>query len=101
MATFSVQTPALAAAALRISGTASTAETATTAADSLANYAGAFEGEPIGAAWLQMSDRASTAVAHLVTILDSLSRNVAAASAGYLVTDQGVVPFKDLFGTKA
>jgi hypothetical protein len=33
--------------------------------------------------------------------MQALSRNVAAASAGYLVTDQGVVPFKDLFGTKA
>jgi hypothetical protein len=101
MATFSVQTPALAAAAIRINGAATTGQSASSAVQSLEGYAGGFEGEPIGAAYLAMAGRAATAVDDLVGIMQALSRNVAAASAGYLVTDQGVVPFKDLFGTKA
>ena len=101
MSSFTVHTPALAAAALTISTNAGSVSDATTAAQSASAAAGAFGGEPIGAAFLDMCSRAQTATQALQTTMESLSHNVAAASVGYLVTDQGVVPTKALPGFKA
>jgi hypothetical protein len=101
MPTFSVKTPALAAAALVIDGTASAVGDARSAAASAAGQAGAFEGEPIGGAFMAMCARAQGATAELEQTMRSLSRNVAAAAVGYLVTDQGIVPTKALPGFKA
>jgi hypothetical protein len=101
MSSFTVSTPALAAAALAISGKAASAGDAHSAAQSAAGAAGAFGGEPIGGAFIDMCSRAQDATAALQTTMESLSKNVAAASVGYLVTDQGIVPTKALPGFKA
>ena len=100
MSSFTVHTPALAAAALAISGNAGTVGEAKSAAQSAAGAAGAFGGEPIGGAFIDMCTRGQTAMDQLQTTMESLSRNVAAASVGYLVTDQGIVPTKALPGFK-
>jgi hypothetical protein len=101
MSSFTVHTPALAAAALAISGNAGSVGEAKSAAQSAAGSAGSFGGEPIGGAFINMCTRAQSAMDELQTTMESLSRNVAAASVGYLVTDQGIVPTKDLPGFKA
>jgi hypothetical protein len=101
MSSFTVHTPALAAAALAISANAYRVGDAKTAAQSASGAAGSFGGEPIGGAFIDMCTRAQDAMDALQTTMDSLSRNVAAASVGYLVTDQGVVPTKMLPGFKA
>lgn len=101
MSSLTVNTPALAAAALAISANATSVGDAQSAAQSASAAFGAFGGEPIGAAFLDMCTRAQTATGALQTTMESLSRNVAAASVGYLVTDQGVVPTKALPGFKA
>jgi hypothetical protein len=100
MSSFTVHTPALAAAALAISATAGNVGDAKSAAQSAAGSAGSFGGEPIGAAFIDMCARARGAADELQTTMESLSRNVAAASVGYLVTDQGIVPTKALPGFK-
>jgi hypothetical protein len=48
-----------------------------------------------------MCSRAQDATAAVQTTMEALSKNVAAASVGYLVTDQGIVPTKALPGFKA
>lgn len=96
-----VQTPELAVAASVIGGTARSAEAAHAAAASARGDEAAFGGEPIGATFASMCENASQATAELAHTIDSLSRNVAAASLGYLTTDQGVVPIKALPGFKA
>jgi uncharacterized protein YukE len=101
MSSFTVHTPALAAAALAISANAGTVGSAKSAAASAAGSAGSFGGEPIGAAFSDMCSRAQEAMEALETTMQSLSHNVAAASVGYLVTDQGVVPTKMMPGFKA
>ena len=101
MSSFTVHTPALAAAALTISVNADSVSAAKSAAQSASGAAGSFGGEPIGGAFSDMCVRAQDAMNTLQTTMESLSRNVAAASVGYLVTDQGVVPTKMLPGFKA
>jgi len=101
MSSFTVSTPALAAAALTISANAGSVNDANSAARSASAAAGAFGGEPIGAAFLDMCSRAEGATQALQTTMESLARNTAAAATGYLVTDQGVVPTKALPGFKA
>jgi hypothetical protein len=98
--TFTVHTPALAAAAVAIGATGGSASSAHQAAASAAAQAGAFGGEPITGAFLSMCSRAQQATAELETTVGALSNNVAAAAVGYLVTDQGVVPIKMLPGFK-
>ena len=92
MSSFTVHTPVLGAAALIINGAADTVGEAHSAATSAAGQAGAFEGEPIGAAFESMCARAQAATTELQTTMQTLSQNVAAAAMGYLVTDQGVIP---------
>jgi hypothetical protein len=101
MSTLSVQTPALAAAALRIAATASSVNSAGSAAASASGQAGAFGGESIGGAFTAMCGRAQTATAELEQTMQALSRNVAAAAVGYLVTDRGIVPISLMKGFKA
>ena len=98
MSSFTVHTPALAAAALAISANANSVGDANSAAQSASGAAGSFGGEPIGAAFIDMCIRAQEATQALQTTMQSLSHNVAAASVGYLVTDQGIVPTKALPG---
>jgi hypothetical protein len=100
MSSFTVHTPSLAAAAVTIGATAGAADSAHQAAASAAAQAGAFGGEPITGAFLAMCSRAQQATAELEATVGGLSRNVAAAAVGYLVTDQGVVPIKALPGFK-
>jgi hypothetical protein len=100
MSSFTVNTPALAAAALTISVNAGSVGDARSAAQSASGAAGAFGGEPIGAAFLDMCSRAQDATSALQATMESLARNTAAAATGYLVTDQGVVPTKALPGFK-
>jgi hypothetical protein len=100
VSSFTVQTPALAAAAIQIDAGASTVGSARSAAASASGQAGAFGGESIEAAYITMCDRAQTAMEEIQTTIQQLSGNVAAAAVGYIVTDQGVVPVKDLFGAK-
>lgn len=47
-----------------------------------------------------MCARAQTAMQEIEATIHDLAGNVAAAAVGYIVTDQGVVPVKDLFGAK-
>jgi hypothetical protein len=100
MTSFTVHTPALAAAALAIGANANSVGDANSAAQSASGAAGAFGGEPIGSAFMDMCSRAQTATQALHTTMQELSHNVAAASVGYLVTDQGIVPTKALPGFK-
>ena len=100
MSSLTVHTPALAAAALAISANAGSVGDAKTAAGSAAGAAGSFGGESIGGAFSDLCTRAQDAMGSLEATMNSLSRNVAAASVGYLVTDQGVVPTKMLPGFK-
>ncbi|HEY3728698.1 MAG TPA: hypothetical protein VGL51_16090 [Solirubrobacteraceae bacterium] len=101
MSTFSVKTPALAAAAVTIDATTGSIRSAQSAVSSASGQAGAFGGEPIGAAFDAMCGRAQAATGELEQTMQELSRNVAAASVGYLVTDQGIVPTDALPGFKA
>ncbi len=101
MSSFTVHTPALAAAALAISANANSVGDANNAAAAASGAAGSFGGEPIQAVFSDMCIRAQTATQALQTTMQSLSHNVAAASVGYLVTDQGIVPTTALPGFKA
>ena len=101
MSSFTVHTPALAAAAMTISTTAASVSSARSAAASASGQAGAFGGEPIGGAFSAMCSRAQQATGELEQTMRSLSGNVAAAAVGYLVTDQGIVPTSALPGFKA
>ena len=60
--------------------------------DDAAGGAGAFGGEPAGAAFESMCARASEAMGTIAQTLDELSNNTAAAAAGYHVTDNGAIP---------
>jgi uncharacterized protein YukE len=100
MSSFTVNTPELAAAAVQINGSAATVGSARSAAASASGQAGAFGGEPIEAAFIGMCNRALSAMQEIETTIHQLSGNVAAAAVGYIVTDQGIVPVKDLFGAK-
>lgn len=95
-----MHTPALAAGAIQIDVSAATVGSARSAAASASGQAGAFGGEPIEAAYIAMCSRAQTAMEEIETTIHQLSGNVAAAAVGYIVTDQGIVPVKDLFGAK-
>jgi uncharacterized protein YukE len=101
MSGFTVKTPALAAAALTIDATTGSVRSAQSAASSASGQSGAFGGEPIGGAFDSMCTRAQAAIRELEQTMQSLSRNVAAAAVGYLVTDQGIVPTSALPGFKA
>lgn len=101
MSSFTVKTPALAAAAVTISATAGSVTSAHSAAASAAGQAGGFGGEPIAGAFTSMCSRAQAATNELEQTMRSLSGNVAAAAVGYLVTDQGIVPTSALPGFKA
>jgi uncharacterized protein YukE len=101
MTSFTVKTPVLAAAAITIETTAATVGNARSAASSAAGAAGAFGGESIGGAFTSMCSRAQQATEELETVMHSLSRNVASAAVGYLVTDQGIVPTNAMPGFKA
>jgi uncharacterized protein YukE len=96
MSQFSVNPEVLNAAATTIATTTSGVTTARSAAQSASGQAGAFGGEPIGAAFLAMCSRAQAATTELETTMQSLARNVEAAALGYVVTDRGVVPAKAL-----
>jgi hypothetical protein len=101
MSSFTVHTPALAVAAMTISTTAGAVNSAYSAAGSASGQAGAFGAEPIGGAFVAMCSRAQQVTDELEQTMRSLSRNVAAASVGYLVTDQGIVPINALPGFTA
>lgn len=47
-----------------------------------------------------MCARAQTAMEEIERTVHQLAANVAAAAVGYIVTDRGIVPVKDLFGAK-
>jgi hypothetical protein len=98
MSSFQVMTPTLAAAAAEIYATADHVGSAGSAIPTAQQ--GAFGSEAIGAAFGDMCVRAHEATAELEQTLGMLSRNVAAASVGYLVTDQGIVAIARL-GFKA
>lgn len=100
MSSFTVHTPALAAAAIVINASSHSVGDARSAAASAAGQAGAFGGEPIGGAYEAMCARAQTAMQELESTIQSLGRNTAAAAVGYLVTDHGVVPISGLPGFK-
>lgn len=95
-----VQTPELAIAASAIGQANGSAQDAKSQVESARGHAGAFGGEPFGAAFLEMCSMASTAVDQYVSTADQLAHNTAAASVGYLTTDQGVVPIDRLPGFK-
>jgi hypothetical protein len=58
-------------------------------AASAAGREGAFGGEPIGAVFADMCERARAASGELEQTAEALSRNVAMASVGYLNTGCG------------
>ena len=65
---------------------------ASVAGDALTgSQVGAFGSEPIAAAFAGMQGRAQQATQELAQTVGMLSRNVAAAAQGYLVTDHGIV----------
>jgi hypothetical protein len=96
MSSFAVLTPTLAAAAVAIEATGAYVGSAGAAASS--GQQGAFGAEPIGDAFAGMCVRAQQATAELQQTIGMLSRNVAAAAAGYLVTDRGIVAMSELRG---
>lgn len=53
---------------------------------------GAFGGEPIGAAFSAMAERALTAASAIVDTTNQLASNTGAAVYGYIVTDKGAIP---------
>jgi hypothetical protein len=83
---------ALQAASGMIAVAGATALEAQRDADAAAGGAGAFGGEPAGAAFGSMCERASDALGSIASTLDELSNNTAAAAAGYVVTDNGAIP---------
>lgn len=97
---FTVETQILATAAHMIAGASQLAGSAQSAAASVAGSEGAFGNEPIAAAFFEMCGRAQTATGEIENTLQTLSRNVAAAALGYLVTDRGVVAMYQLPGFK-
>jgi len=100
MSYFKVVTPTLAAAALMIDGNAESVRSAGSSASSAAGQEGAFAGEQIAGAFAAMCVRAQQATEELEGTMQDLSRNVAAAAVGYLVTDRGIVPIRDMPGFK-
>jgi hypothetical protein len=98
MSGFTVDTKALAHAAQMIAGAGQLAGSAQSATAGVAGQEGAFGNEPIAAAFAEMCGRAQTATGEIETTAVTLSRNVGAASLGYLVTDKGVVAMYRLPG---
>ena len=96
MSTFSVLTPALVVASSEIYKTGIYATEAALAASPSSQ--GAFGSEPIGDAFAVMCGNAQQAMEELAQTVGMLSRNVAAAGVGYLVTDQGIVPIAAIPG---
>jgi hypothetical protein len=94
MSSFKVLTPALAAAAIEIELSGRFVTSAGAAVTP--GQQGAFGSEPIGAAFADMSTRAQEATTELEHTVQMLSRNVAAAAIGYLVTDQGIAAISEL-----
>jgi hypothetical protein len=92
VSSFTVKTPALAAAAVLINSTVSSVEDVQSSAASAGAQSGAFGGEPIEAVYSAMCTRAGVAMGEIASTMQQLSQNVAAASVGYLVTDQGILP---------
>ena len=99
MSTFKVLTPTLAAAAVEIDATTAYVRSAGAAASPAQQ--GAFGSEEIGAAFAAMCGRVQQATEELEQTVGMLSSNVAAASMGYLVTDQGIVQMIAMPGFKA
>jgi hypothetical protein len=100
MSYFKVVTPTLAAASLMIDGNAESVRSAGSSASSAAGQQGAFASEQIAGAFAAMCVRAQHATEELEGTMRELSRNVAAAAVGYLVTDRGIVPIRDMPGFK-
>jgi hypothetical protein len=98
VSSFTVVTPSLAAAAAQIDACAALAAAAGAAL--LAGQGAAFGSEPIAGAFAGMCARARSATAELDQTVAMLSRNVAAAAVGYLVTDRGIVAESALPGFK-
>jgi excreted virulence factor EspC (type VII ESX diderm) len=92
MGQIQVQTPELAVAAMAIGRLSSEIDAARSAVSSAEGQAGAFGGEPIGEAFANMCSAASSATAQYGDTISQLSRNVLAASYGYVSTDEGVIP---------
>ena len=101
MLSFTVRTPALAAAALSIGANPNSVGDANSAAQSASGAAGSFGDEPVQAAFIDMCIRAQSGTRALQTTMQSLSHNVRRRLGRLLVTDQGVVPTKALSGFKA
>lgn len=91
-----VQTPELALAASAIGSTSADVQSAQSSIGSAQAEAGAFGGEPIGAAFLNMCSQASRATAEYGQVVSELSQNVAMAALGYVNTDEGVIPVSSL-----
>lgn len=92
MGQIEVQTPELAVAAIAIGRLSNEIEAARSAMSSAQGESGAFGGEPIGAAFDTMCSAANSATAEYEQTISQLSVNVARASAGYVTTDEGVIP---------
>jgi hypothetical protein len=96
MGKIQVETPELAAASALIGQLSSEIQDAQSAVSSAEGAAGAFGGEPIGAAFEAMCGQASRALSAYDGTIKALSRNVGMASLGYVSTDEGVIPVSKL-----
>jgi Excreted virulence factor EspC, type VII ESX diderm len=96
MGKIEVQTPELAVAAAVIGQLSGEIADAQSAVSSAQGAAGAFGDEPIAGAFAAMCGQATNALAEYDQTITSLSHNVAAASLGYVSTDEGVIPVKVL-----
>lgn len=97
MSQIQVQTPELAVAAAVIGKLGSDFDAARSAISAAQGEGGAFGDEPIAGAFESMCSRALQATGEFDQTLSSLSRNVGAASMGYVTTDEGVIPVKTLW----
>jgi hypothetical protein len=96
MSTIQVQTGALQSAAGVIS---LAADQARNGSSIIARADGAgFGGEPIGAAYEAMQERALKAAAEIANTTEQLAANTGAAVYGYIVTDKGAIPSSRMIG---
>jgi Excreted virulence factor EspC, type VII ESX diderm len=94
MGKIEVQTPELAVAAAAIGQLGGDIADAQSAVSSAQGSAGAFGDEPIAGAFSAMCGQATSALAEYEETFSALSQNVAAASLGYVSTDEGVIEVK-------
>lgn len=90
--TIRVQVGALQAGASLFQNAGATAQLGATMVRSAGADAGAFGGEPVGAAFSGACSRGGDALGSISDALTQLSRNTAAAGEGYVMTDRGAIP---------